>query len=180
MSQEIEDELRRLKLELKQFTEMYNVACREAVTAREEVQGIVQWKSEEGNKLEEALHAQEAALAIVERERQKYKVAIEVAHKAQRIADLESDKRKRAEMRFKNDAGEKHKAIYALTQTVVRYRKYTIQEIEIATDYFLGSNKIGEGGYGPVFQAMLDHTPVAIKVLRPGYITRPKTVSKRG
>lgn len=66
---DIEDELRRLKLELKQITELYNVACREAVTAREEVKGIVQWKSEEGNKLEEALHAQEAALAIVERDR---------------------------------------------------------------------------------------------------------------
>ena len=27
--------------------------------------------------------------------------------------------------------------------------------------------KIGEGGYGPVYRGKLDHTRVAIKVLRP-------------
>ncbi|KAE8665082.1 putative LRR receptor-like serine/threonine-protein kinase RLK-like [Hibiscus syriacus] len=48
----------------------------------------------------------------------------------------------------------------------VRYRKYTIQDIEAATDLFSPSRKIGEGGYGPVYYCYLDHTPVAIKVLR--------------
>lgn len=48
-----------------------------------------------------------------------------------------------------------------------RYRRYTIEEIEEATERFLESRKIGEGGYGPVFKCILDHTPVAVKVLRP-------------
>lgn len=47
------------------------------------------------------------------------------------------------------------------------YRRYTVEQIEEATEYFSDSRKIGEGGYGPVFKATLDHTPVAIKVLRP-------------
>lgn len=37
MFQELEDELTRMKLELKQITEKYNAACQEAVTAREKV-----------------------------------------------------------------------------------------------------------------------------------------------
>lgn len=106
-------------------------------------------------------------MAIVEREKLKCKAAVEVAYKAQRIAELESEKRKRAEMRFKQESEEKQKAIDALTHSEVRYRRYTTEEIEIATNYFSDSEKVGEGGYGPVFKATLDHTPVAIKVLRP-------------
>ncbi|KAK4481976.1 hypothetical protein RD792_012891 [Penstemon davidsonii] len=163
---EIEDELKRLKLELMQITEKYKVACHETSTAREKVRDIVHWKLD-GSKLEEAVHAQDAALAIVERERQKCKVAVDVANKAQHIAELESEKRKCAELKFKHEYEEKQKAIDALGRTVVRYRRYSINEIEVATDYFSDSAKIGEGSYGPVYKATLDHTPVAIKVLRP-------------
>ncbi|PIN22301.1 Serine/threonine protein kinase [Handroanthus impetiginosus] len=165
-SAEIEEELRRLKQELKQITLKYNIACQEAVTAKDKVRGIVQSKSE-GSNLEDAKHAQEAAMAIIEREKLKCRAAVEVANKAQRIAELESEKRKRAEMKFKLEAEEKQKAIDALSHCEIRYRRYTTEEIEVATNYFAGSEKIGEGGYGPVFKALLDHTPVAIKVLRP-------------
>ncbi|GFQ04743.1 U-box domain-containing protein 34 [Phtheirospermum japonicum] len=164
---EIEDELRRLKQELQQITMKYNLANQEAVTARDKVRGLVQFKLDEGSKLGDARHAHETALAIVEREKLMCKAAVEVAHKAQRIAELETEKRKIAEMRFKQESEEKQKAISALARSEIRYRRYTTHEIEIATDYFLAANKIGEGGYGPVFKATLDHTPVAIKVLRP-------------
>lgn len=56
---------------------------------------------------------------------------------------------------------------YALPHRDVRYRRYTIEEIEEATENFADSRKIGEGGYGPVYKCYLDHTPVAIKVLSP-------------
>nr|WIL59792.1 nodulation protein [Melilotus officinalis] len=45
--------------------------------------------------------------------------------------------------------------------------QYTLEEIETATQNFSLSMKIGEGGYGPVFKGQLDHTHVAIKILRP-------------
>ncbi|KAL0319408.1 UNVERIFIED_CONTAM: U-box domain-containing protein 52 [Sesamum angustifolium] len=163
---EKEDELRRLKQELKEMTMKYDMVCQEAVTAKDKVRGISQWKSE-ANKLEEVQHAQEAALAIVEREKLKCKAAVEVAYKAQRIAELESEKRKQAEMKFKKEAEEKQKVIDALAYSEIRYRRYTMDEISVATNYFSPSEKVGEGGYGPVFKATLDHTPVAIKVLRP-------------
>ncbi|KAL2516372.1 Protein kinase protein with adenine nucleotide alpha hydrolase-like domain [Forsythia ovata] len=163
---ELEDELRRLKLDLKQIKEKYNGACKEAVTAREKVREIDQWKSDEASKLEEAKDAQKTALDMVAREKQKCKAAVEIAQKAQRIAELESEKRKRAEIRFKHEAEEKNKAIDALARNEIRCRKYSIEEIEVATKYFSDSEKIGEGGYGPVYKATLDHTAVAIKVLR--------------
>ncbi|RHN74088.1 putative protein kinase [Medicago truncatula] len=39
--------------------------------------------------------------------------------------------------------------------------------IEAATSFFAESLRIGEGGYGPVYRCLPDHTPVAVKVLHP-------------
>ncbi|PIN14646.1 Serine/threonine protein kinase [Handroanthus impetiginosus] len=130
---ELEEDLRRMKLELKQIIAKYNAACQEALSAREKVRDIVQWKTEEENKLAEAKYSQEAAMAIVEREKNKCKAAVEIAKRAQKIAELE---------------------------------KYSIEEIEAATNFFSSSDKIGEGGYGPVYRGSIDHTDVAIKILR--------------
>ncbi|AQK96189.1 lycopene epsilon cyclase1 [Zea mays] len=65
------------------------------------------------------------------------------------------------------EADEKVRALDAISNHDFRYRKYHIDEIEMATERFSDELKIGEGGYGPVYRASLDHTPVAIKVLRP-------------
>ncbi|KAL3618218.1 hypothetical protein CASFOL_038539 [Castilleja foliolosa] len=165
---ELEDELRRIKLELKQILEMYTVACQEAENARGQVRDIVQWDAEKTSRLAEAKQNQESALSIIEREKQKCNAAVDIAHKAQRIAELESEKRKRAERKYKHESEEKQKAIDACTlvRNVVRYRRYSIEEIEAATNNFADSDKIGEGGYGPVFKGAIDHTPVAVKLLR--------------
>lgn len=125
------------------------------------------WKLEEEQRLEEARLAEEAAMALVEKEKAKCKVAIEAAEAAQRIAELEAQKRKNAEMKALKESEEKKKALNALASGDLRYRKYAIEDIEQATDYFSNSRKIGEGGYGPVYKCHLEHTPVAIKVLRP-------------
>ncbi|XP_011006665.1 PREDICTED: U-box domain-containing protein 35 isoform X2 [Populus euphratica] len=164
---DVEAEMRRLKLELKQTMEMYSSACKEALTAKQKTRELQRWKIEEGQKLEEARLAEEAALAIAEKEKAKSKAAIEAAEAAQRIAELESQKRINAEMKACKEAEEKRKALDALANSDVRYRRYSIEEIEAATDYFSQALKIGEGGYGPVYKCYLDHTPVAIKVLRP-------------
>ncbi|CAI9757690.1 unnamed protein product [Fraxinus pennsylvanica] len=157
---ELEDELRRLKLDLKQIKIKYNAGCKG--TVRE----VDPWPSDEACKLIEVKDAQKAAMDMVEREKQKCKAAVEIAQKAQRIAELESEKRKLAEIKFKHEAEEKMKALDALARNEIRCRKYSIEEIEIATNYFSDSEKIGEGGYGPVYKATLGHTSVAIKVLR--------------
>lgn len=123
-------------------------------------------KLEEEQRLEEARVAEEVALALVQREKAKCKAAIEAAEAAQRIAEWESQKRRNAEMKALKEAEERKKASEARASNI-SYRKYTIEEIESATNNFSIASKIGEGGYGPVYKGELDHTPVAVKILRP-------------
>ncbi|KAG5226246.1 U-box domain-containing protein [Salix suchowensis] len=164
---DMEAEMWRLRQELKQTMDMYSSACKEALTAKQKARELHRWKLEEQRRLEEARLAEEAALRLVAKEKAKCKAAIEAAEAAQRIAELELQKRLNAEMIARNESEEKKTALESISNSDLRYRKYTIEEIEAATNEFSNSLKIGEGGYGPVYRCYLDHTPVAIKVLRP-------------
>ncbi|XP_073042566.1 U-box domain-containing protein 52-like [Primulina eburnea] len=161
------NEFQRLKQEMKQAMNMYNTACKEAVSAQQRATELQQLKLGEMSRIEQARLNEEAALALVEMEKAKCRAAIEAAEKANKIAERETQRRKYAEMKAKREAEEKNRALDVLSNNDVRYRKYTIEEIEEATSKFSRSMKIGEGGYGPVFKGKLDHTAVAIKVLRP-------------
>ncbi|KAL2553879.1 Protein kinase protein with adenine nucleotide alpha hydrolase-like domain [Forsythia ovata] len=147
--------------------EMYSSACKEAFTAKQKALELHRWKLEEQQRLEEARLAEEAALAIAEKEKAKCRAAVQKAEAAQRIAELEAQKRINAEMKALKESEERRKVIEKMVHNDVRYRKYSIEEIEAATEYFSESRKIGEGGYGPVYKCYLDHTQVAVKVLRP-------------
>ncbi|KAK7351445.1 hypothetical protein VNO77_10921 [Canavalia gladiata] len=164
---DVDTEMRRLKLELKQTMEMYNTACKEAITAQQKAVELQRWKLEEERRLEEAKLAEEAALTSAEKERAKSKAAIEAAEAQKRIAEMEAQKRLNVEMKALRESEENKKVRDASVSVDIRYRRYTIEEIEAATEFFSVSLKIGEGGYGPVFKCLLDHTPVAVKVLRP-------------
>ncbi|KAH6781276.1 hypothetical protein C2S51_006569, partial [Perilla frutescens var. frutescens] len=160
LATEIEDELNRVKLELKHITDKYNAACLEVATARDKAKEITQWRSDEANK-----HTEDFALVIVEHEKQNSTAAMELAQKARLLANLESEKRQRAEKKFKIEAKQKQQVLDALAHGLARCRRYSIEEIEAATNNFT-SNKVGEGSYGPVYKATIDHTPVAIKILK--------------
>ncbi|KAK4745997.1 hypothetical protein SAY87_012309 [Trapa incisa] len=164
---EVETEIRRLKLELKQTMNMYNTACKEALISKQKATELHLRRLDEEQKLEEARLGQEAALSVAEKERAKCQAAMEQAEKAQRIAVLEYQRRVEMEMRSGKEAEELGNSMGGFHMEDARYRKYTIEEIEAATECFSKSRKIGEGGYGPVFKCYLDHTPVAIKVLHP-------------
>ncbi|CAI8611759.1 unnamed protein product [Vicia faba] len=164
---EAEADMRRLKLELKQTMDMYNTACREALTAQRKLMEMSHWKLEEEKKLEQAELAQEAALAIAEREKARSKAAMEAAEAARKIANVELKRRSTVEVKSSKETEELRKLLDNLGQTDVRYRRYSIDEIEVATHTFSEKQIIGEGGYGPVYKCYLDHTPVAVKVLRP-------------
>ncbi|XP_060173637.1 U-box domain-containing protein 35-like isoform X1 [Lycium barbarum] len=166
-SSSLDAEMKRLKLELRQTLDMYNQACKEAITANQAAEELNKWKMEEARKCEQARLAEEAALAIAETEKAKCRAAIEAAKKAQKMAEIETQRRKYAELKIKREAEKKKGTMNVRPQNNLRYRKYTIEEIEAATNKFSSSQKIGEGGYGPVFKGKLDHTPVAIKVLSP-------------
>ncbi|MCE2055667.1 hypothetical protein HAX54_043135 [Datura stramonium] len=147
--------------------DLYSTACKEALTAKQKSVELNLWRVEEEKRLEEARLAEEAAKVTAEKERDKCKVAMETAEAAQRLAELEAKRRVNAEMQAHKQAEEKEKVLMNLGQGDFRYRRYNIEEIEEATQFFSDSLKIGEGGYGPVYKCYLDHTPVAVKVLRP-------------
>ncbi|KAL0407679.1 UNVERIFIED_CONTAM: U-box domain-containing protein 34 [Sesamum radiatum] len=162
------DELEKLKLEMKQTMNMYNTACKEAVSLKHQADELHEMnKLDDIHGLQQARTAEEAALALLEVEKAKCRAAVEAAEKAQELAKRETQRRKQAELRAKREFKEKSRALSILSNNDVRYRKYTIEEIEAATNNFSRSFKIGEGGYGPVFKGKLDHTRVAVKVLRP-------------
>ncbi|KAM4128666.1 hypothetical protein ACJW30_02G183800 [Castanea mollissima] len=162
-SQNLDDEeakMRRLKLHLKQKMDMYSAASREAFKANQKAMELHHWKLAEERKLDEVRLAEEAALSIAEKERARSKAA------AKRIAELETQKRANEKIKALKEAEQARRVLDNLAQSDLKYRRYTIEEIERATNFFSESLKIGEGGYGTVYRCFLDHTPVAVKVLR--------------
>ncbi|XVF26480.1 hypothetical protein REPUB_Repub14bG0020000 [Reevesia pubescens] len=162
---EVEAEMRRLRLELKQTMDLYSNACKEALSAKQQAMELHRSRYQEEQRLEEARLAEEAAMSAVEEERAKCRRAIEAAEAAQKHA--ESQKRLNVEGEGQKETAEVKRMLEALSNSNIKYRRYTIKEIEEATDSFAHSRKIGEGGYGPVYKCFLDHTSVAVKVLRP-------------
>ena len=101
-------------------------------------------------------------MIVAELERKKCKAAMDAAQMTEKLVELETQKRKLAEERVARRDGDDQRSI----GSCVSHRVYNFKEIEVATNNFSKSLKIGEGGYGPVYRAILQHTPVAIKVLK--------------
>jgi len=127
---------------------------------------LEKFKQEKERDVEEAKLTQVTALTLAEAERQKTKVAMESAEMSARLAKMESQKRKEIELKAKHEEEETIKALHDVICNNIPYRRYTLEEIEAATNKFDNTLKIGEGGYGPVFKGVLDHTLVAIKAVR--------------
>ncbi|XP_076946915.1 U-box domain-containing protein 34-like [Bidens hawaiensis] len=109
---------------------------------------LQRWRTEEKQKMEEEMRKMT----------EKSRAATDKAEASRRIAEMESHKRVIAEMQALTTDDDDRK---------FNYQRYTIEEIEEATEYFTPTRKIGEGGYGPVFKGRLSNNLVAIKVLRP-------------
>ena len=152
---DVEFEMRRLKLELKQTMEMYSSACKEAMTAKQKAMELKRLKVEEQKKLEESSSLSsggEAAAAAssmaLMMEMEKEKIREEAL---QKIAALEEQKRMSLQMERKIKP-EKNVSVSSFGHGTASYRRYSIEEIEEATNMFSESLKIGEGGYGPVYR----------------------------
>ncbi|XP_077240913.1 U-box domain-containing protein 52-like [Tasmannia lanceolata] len=154
--EDMEAEMRRLNLELQQKMDMYSGAPIEALNTKQKARDLHSWKVDEGQRMEGARFSEEASFRTAE-ERPRSKATLETAQAAQKMKDsaqrnvlLEADNKK----------------VLDSMSASVHFKRYTLEEIEKATDYFSESLKIGEGGYGPVFKSNLDHSVVAIKILR--------------
>lgn len=103
---------------------------------------------------------------IAAEEKAKHLEAMKEIEKAKVLLAKEAYERQMAELNAIKESSEKKKYIDALFSGDRRYRKYTRNEIEVATGFFSELNLIGEGGYGKVYKCSLDHTPAAVKVLQ--------------
>ncbi|KAG4970194.1 hypothetical protein JHK85_036615 [Glycine max] len=77
-----------------------------------------------------------------------------------------------AELDVLKESIEKQRIVDTLLSNDRRYRKYTMDEIKLATNFFAEDLIIGEGGYGKVYKCNLDHSPVAVKVLHQDAINK--------
>ncbi|XP_019456652.1 PREDICTED: U-box domain-containing protein 35-like isoform X1 [Lupinus angustifolius] len=149
--------MRRSGLELKQMIEMYGAARKEALTAGQKLMELNHQRTEAEQKIDETRLSQQVSLATIEKEKAISKTTLEKIDADTKVSEMEALK----------EAEEMRKLLNNVVQADERYKRYTIEEIEIATDFFSESRKIGEGGYGPVYKCYLDHIPAAVKVLRP-------------
>ncbi|WZY76752.1 hypothetical protein YC2023_023136 [Brassica napus] len=108
------------------------------------------------------LEAEEALemLRALSEEKQERHSDIQAAEMAKQLVKMESQKRRLLELQAKLG---KQK----MTNNV-SYRRYSTKDVEEATNGFSDALKIGEGGYGPVYKAVLDYTFVAIKLMKSG------------
>ncbi|KAL6275249.1 hypothetical protein ACE6H2_018850 [Prunus campanulata] len=101
-------------------------------------------KLEEELRLEEVQIVEEATLSLGGKEKVKCRAAMEAAEAAQRIAELETQKRRNVELKALREA-EHRKTVLESNAYDLRYRKYTIEEIETATNDFSDGKFVSVG-----------------------------------
>ncbi|KAL9247276.1 hypothetical protein vseg_020723 [Gypsophila vaccaria] len=158
---ELDAEINRLKLAAQKAMDLYQLISEQAATTKHQSDEIL--NREEQHTIEDIKVARQAAMLLAELERLKAKAAMDAELMSDRLAELEKEKRKFGQPRVENSEN----MITATSGVSTPHQVYSFKEIEMATDYFSASQQIGEGGYGPVYRAILRHTPVAIKVLGP-------------
>ncbi|OVA04468.1 Protein kinase domain [Macleaya cordata] len=160
-------ELEGLQLELRTTLDMYDRACEDLVHIQKKVQALSSECIEEARRVRAVMEREEMWRKTAAEEKCKHLEAMKELEVAKELLAKEVHERQRAELSALTKSSERQKLIDALFSEDKRYRRYTRDEIEVATDFFCETKKIGEGAYGKVYKCSLDHTPVAVKVLQP-------------
>jgi hypothetical protein len=128
--------------------------------------------SEEARKVEHALEWEEALKQTVADEKAKQLEALNQVERARRSFTREAYSRHKAEMATSLISEDRAQIVDAILSKSRTCRRYSKQDIQLATDNFSEARKIGEGGYGNVYRCTLDHTEVAVKVIQQDSIDR--------
>ncbi|XP_057467857.1 U-box domain-containing protein 34-like [Actinidia eriantha] len=165
---DVQAEVEKLRRELVSTVAMYNRACEDLVHAQNKVRSLSSECHEDTRQINAALKREEVYRNIAAEEKKKHLDAAKEIEMARNLLAKETYERKIAELKALKESVEKQEIVDALISNDRRYKMYTRDEIEIATDFFSETKLVGEGGYGKVYRCNLDKTPVAVKALRPG------------
>ncbi|KAI3790042.1 hypothetical protein L2E82_02854 [Cichorium intybus] len=161
----VQVEVEKLRLELRHAVNMYNQACDELVHTQNKVQMLSFDSKEDAKRINSSVQREENFRKIAAEEKEKHLEAIKEVETARNLLAIEAYEREIAEIKAMKESSEKQQIVEALFNNDKRYRRYTINEIELATDSFSKTKVVGEGAYGKVYKCNIEHTPVAIKVL---------------
>ncbi|CAL5199218.1 unnamed protein product [Lathyrus oleraceus] len=159
------EEVDRLQLELQNTIAMYKQVCEELAHAQSKTLLLSSESLEEAKIINASLKREETLRKIAAEEKAKYLKVMKELEESKSMFAKESYERQMAELNVLKESIEKQRIVDTLLSNDRRYRKYTMDEIKIATNNLSGDLVIGEGGYGKVYKCNLDHTPVAVKVL---------------
>ncbi|KAI5415222.1 U-box domain-containing protein 34 [Lathyrus oleraceus] len=159
------EEVERLQLELQNTIAMYKQVCEELAHAQSKTHLLSSESLEEAKIINASLKREETLRKIAAEEKAKYLKVMKELEESKSMFAKESYERQMAELNVLKESIEKQRIVDTLLSNDRRYRKYTMDEIKIATNNLSGDLVIGEGGYGKVYKCNLDHTPVAVKVL---------------
>ncbi|PIA42948.1 hypothetical protein AQUCO_02000417v1 [Aquilegia coerulea] len=162
---QLRDEIEQMQIELRTTLEMYDQACGDLVQVQNQVQSLTSECLEEARRVNDVVNREEMLRKFVAEKRQKYLEVTKEVEVSKQLFAKEAHERHKAELIALIETFKKQETLDALFSRDKRYRKYSRDEIEFATEFFSDAKKIGEGGYGKVYRCTLDNTPVAIKVL---------------
>ncbi|KAK7388220.1 hypothetical protein VNO78_23030 [Psophocarpus tetragonolobus] len=168
----MQEEMERLQLELQNTIAMYKQVCEELAQAQNQALLLSSESLEETKRVNASLQREEILRKIAAEEKTKYLKVMKELEEAKNKFARESYERQMAELDVLKESIEKQRIVDTLLSNDRRYRKYTMDEIKIATNFFAEDLIIGEGGYGKVYKCNLDHTPVAVKVLHQDAINK--------
>ncbi|XP_030530038.1 U-box domain-containing protein 34-like [Rhodamnia argentea] len=163
---DVQAEIEKLRRQLEDTVSMYERTCEELVHAQNKVQVLSSECGEDARRVNSALQREETLRQIAAEERAKYMEALKEVEEAKSLLAKEAYERQIAELNALKESLEKQKIMDMLLSSDKRYRRYTRDELELATNSFSENYMIGEGAYGKVYKCNLDHTPVAVKVLQ--------------
>ncbi|XP_058756312.1 U-box domain-containing protein 34 isoform X1 [Vicia villosa] len=159
------EEVEQLQLELQNTIAMYKQVCEELAHAQSKALLLSSESLEEAKIVNASLKREETLRKIAAEEKAKYLKVMKELQESKSMFAKESYERQMAELNVLRESIEKQRIVDTLLSNDRRYRKYTMDEIKIATNNLSEDLVIGEGGYGKVYKCNLDHTPVAVKVL---------------